>query len=334
MWPRAESATRTVASPPAAGAVSVVSGAVAAGVVGAWSWWRAGGGRGRRGLRLGECLLEGGQRRRVDGAGGFDAERDLELLEGGGQFVGPDAVDGALPEAGQREHGLNCSGVGQVGGRRLTVELGQQLVDRLGGGSVDEPGLAEAAIGLQSLHGFDGGRAIDPVDRTLVEADALQLGLQCRRVRRHLLDRLGLLLVAEAARVEEQPEPCDLERERSRVVLRGRLRQWGRRGDPFAGSGEIVLGLLDALDRGRCNERGSRRGRRRRRADRHARRGGDRRHQCCLRVSELLACCGEGGLRLLDLVDRRRHVLRGSTRSAPRVWMSPTVAASSVNNLP
>ena len=240
---------------------------------------------------------------------GDDAERALELLEGGGQLVGPDAVDGAWPEAGQAEHGLDRGGVGQVGGRGLQVELGQQVVERLGGGPVDEPGLREVAIGLQPLHRIDGGRAIDPVDGTLVVAHLLQLCLQGRRVRRHLLDSLGLLLVGEAARIVEQPEPGDLERKRSGVVLRRRLRQWSRRRDPLAGLGEIVLGLLDALDRGRWNERGRRRSRGSRRADRHARGSGDRFHQCCLRVGELLPGCGDGGLRLLDLVHRGRHRL-------------------------
>ena len=149
--------------------------------------------------------------------------------------------------------------MGQVGGRRLQFEVGQQRVERLGGGPVDEAGLGEIAVGLQPLHGIDGRRAVDPVDRTVVVADLLQLGLQRRRVGGHLLDRFGLLLVAEAARIVEQPEPCDLERERRRVVLRGRLRQRGRRRDPLAGLGELVFGLLDTLDRGRRNERGRRR---------------------------------------------------------------------------
>jgi hypothetical protein len=41
--------------------------------------------------------------------------------------------------------------VGQVGGRRLQVELGQLIVERLGGGLVDEPGLGSVAVGPQSF---------------------------------------------------------------------------------------------------------------------------------------------------------------------------------------
>ena len=289
--PRLELATTTVASPAVAAlvvvVVGVVGGRVAAGalvVVGALAVVGVGGA-----CRSARACSYGGQGRRVDDAGGFDTERVLELLEGGGQLVGPDTVDGAVPEARRREHGLDCGGVGQVGGRRLQAELGQLRVERLGGGPVDEPGRREVAVVLQSLHGVDGGGAVDPVDGTVVVADLLQLGLQCRRVRRHLLDGLGLLLVGEAAGIVEEPEPGDLERERRRVVLGGRLRQWGRGRDPLAGFGRDPprpAGRARSWPAGRASSSSWSRARR---AGRHARRGGHRLDQGGLRVGELLA---------------------------------------------
>ena len=162
----------------------------------------------------------------------------------------------------------------------------------------------KVAVGLQPLHSIDGGRAVDPVDRTVVIADQLQLGLQGRRVGGHLRERFGLLLVGEAAGVGEQLQPHDLERERCRVVLRGRLRQRGRFGDPLAGPGEIVLGLLDALDHSRSDDGRGRRCFRLGRADRQAGRGGDRLGQRRLGVDQLLFSLGRCSLRHLVVLDR------------------------------
>jgi hypothetical protein len=101
--------------------------------------------------------VERGEGRCVDDAGGFDAERGLELLQRDGQLVGPDAVDRAAPEASERERGLRRRRVGQVGGLRLPVERGQQLVERGGRRPAREPGLGEVAVGLR----LDGGRTVD-----------------------------------------------------------------------------------------------------------------------------------------------------------------------------
>ena len=156
-----------------------------------------------------------------------------------------------------------------------------------------------------------GGRAVDPVDRTVVVADQLQLGLQGCRVGGHLRERFGLLLIGETAGVGEQPEPRDLERERSRVVLRCRLGQRGRLRDPLAGPGEIVLGLLHPVDHGRRDDRRGRRRLRLGRADRQAGRGGDRRCQRGLGVDQFLFGVGQRVLGDLVVVDRRRHRFLG-----------------------
>ena len=186
---------------------------------------------------------------------------------------------------------------------------GQLLVERLGGRPVDEPGLGQVAVGLQLLHGLDGQRAVDPVDRTVVVADLLQLGLQRRRVRGHLLDRLGLLLVGEAARVGEQLSQAIWSANAaelysavasasgvasvipSAVWARSSSACWTR---SIVAGGTIVVVVVVAAAR---------------RAGRHARRGGDRLRQRRLGVDELLSGLGEGRLRRLDVRRRRRHRL-------------------------
>ena len=62
--------------------------------------------------------------------------------------------------------------------------LAGERVERLGGGPVDEACLVEIAVGLQPLHGIDGLRSVDPVDRDLRSGRpvaARSAVLSCRR---------------------------------------------------------------------------------------------------------------------------------------------------------
>jgi hypothetical protein len=162
----------------------------------------------------------------------------------------------------------------------------------------------------------------------------LQLRLQRRRVRRYLLDRLGLLLVGQATRVDEQPAPGDLARQGGCVVLRRRVGQRCRRRDPLTGSGQILLRLLDALDRGGATS-----------VVVVVDPGVDEGNGTldAVAIASANAACASAGssagagdrrLGVFELVHGQRHVSRGSTTSAPSVWMSPTVAASSLNTFP
>ena len=155
------------------------------------------GGR-RFGLGLGDGLLEGREGGGVDGAGGLDPERGLEVLQGLGQRGRPHPVDGTVPEPGELERLLHGGG-----GRQLLLRdgpaLGVQVVlERRRGGLVDRAGARQAVRLLEGLDGLDGRRAVDPVDLAVVVAGVAQRGLERRGVVAHRRLGLDLLLVGEA----------------------------------------------------------------------------------------------------------------------------------------
>src|SRR6185312_2059534 len=112
---------------------------------------------------------------------------------------------------------------------------------------------------------------------------------------------LGLPLVGHAAGLVEQVQPRDLQRQRRRVVGRSRFGERCVRVDLLRLTGEVFLGQLYALYRGR-GKQGSCRSRRRGfgcRCDGKARRGGDGGGQRRLGICEFVVRSGEvvvGGL--------------------------------------
>ena len=176
--------------------------------------------------------------------------------------------------------------------------------------------------------GVDGLGPVDPVDGALVVAGGGERGLQRRGVVGHRGDRLGLLLVVEAAGVGEEPQPGDLTAKAAAFTC-------------SVASASGVSSSIPSKAAARSDSACSTRVDRRRRAPAarswwSRRVGRVRRHR-----ARRASACGVGelllGRREIVAGGRRRSsaldstASRGRSRSAPAVVMSPTVASASLN---